>query len=37
LYKLDVPTRPNGVPSGRCFDSVPSFASGGSAFGSSTP
>ena len=28
LYRLDVPTRPNGVPSGRCGDSLPSLASG---------
>ena len=25
LYRLDVPTRPNGVPSGRCVDSLPSL------------
>jgi len=26
LYRLELPTRPNGVPSGRCGDAFPSFA-----------
>ena len=37
LYKLDVPTSPNGVPSGNAGCSRPSLASVGSSFGSSIP
>jgi hypothetical protein len=37
LYKLADPTRPNGVPSGRFGLSFPSFATGSSRAGSSTP